>query len=122
LKPIVTKRCLKTIFWDNEELTFDEKSVLIALILIAQDNGVLYSHSSLLEGFMVPATINGIASELGKGKRKNKISRIIKNLIQKGYILQKKNNNGYQLVLNQKRLFRKWVKEIYPSVLELCPS
>ncbi len=119
MKPIVTKRCLKTILWDNEELSFDEKSVLVALILIAQNSGVLYTNDSLAKGYMIPATISGIARELGGGKQKDRIKRAIKSLIQKNYIGQKGDKNNYELVLNQKKLFKKWLNEVYPSVLEI---
>ena len=119
MKPIVTKRCLKTILWDNEELSFDEKSVLVALILIAQNSGVLYTNDSLAKGYMIPATISGIARELGGGKQKDRIKRAIKSLIQKIYIGQKGDKNNYELVLNQKKLFKKWLNEVYPFVLEI---
>jgi hypothetical protein len=90
--------------WNNKELSLEEKAVLIALALVTDDNGTVTHHGALCRGFSVPLTVNGAATLLGGNSHRKKVARLIKNLIEKGYLVQAPAPHGYDLRLTDQAL------------------
>ncbi|MEW6771818.1 MAG: hypothetical protein AB1330_10595 [Bacillota bacterium] len=103
-KPKVLSSGLREMLWNNKELSLEEKAVLIALTLITDGNGTVTHYESLQQGFSVPLTVNGAATLLGGNSRRKKVARLIKNLTEKGYLVQVPARYGYDLRLTDQAL------------------
>lgn len=95
---------LREMFWNNRELSLEEKAVLIALALVADGNGTVTHYESLRQGFSVPLTVNGAATLLGGNSRRKKMAQLIQSLIERGYLTKASAPHGYDLRLTDQAL------------------
>jgi len=92
---------IKRLFWDYTHLSLEEKAIIAALALVADDIGTVMHYEALAKGFTLPATVNGAATLLGGKSRRKKMARLIQRLLEKGYLIKTPAPGGYNLQLTE---------------------
>lgn len=103
-KPRVLSSGLRELFWNNKGLSLEEKAVLVALTLVAVDNGTVMHYGALRQGFSIPVTMNSAATLLEGNSRRKKMARLVQGLLEKGYLVKVPAPYGYDLRLTGQAL------------------